>query len=361
MKFGAITVVGSDAITFQANGSVSSSGVSSTLTLSSGGGSTSGGGGTLKLQSGNGGSTSGAGGALQLFAGAAVGTTGGAGGAVQLTAGAAAGSTGGAGGAVTLQAGAGAGTNQAGGAVTLTGGLGTGTGAPGGVTLTAANSTTGVGADVVLTAGAGSVLANDGVVQISRVPTSNRAARLRFIADNATTVDLKAPAAVTSYALTLPTAQGAASSLLQNNGSGALSWAATSSVGKLKQTLFTQITTDTTTTSTTFVAFLSQAVTIVAGSDVIVNFTCAGSQNANSRTTFFQLLIDGTPTRGTGFGQSVAANSPGSCALVYRATGLAVGAHTFAIQWRTSASTSQVRPATVINEHASLLLQEVTP
>lgn len=579
MRFGAILLADSGALSFEKNGAISSLGVVGSLTLSAGAGATSSAGGTLTLKSGTGGSTSGDGGPLQITAGAATGTTGGAGGAISITAGASAGSTGGPGGAVSVQGGAGAGSNQNGGGISLTGGAATGVGSAGSISLTAASNTSASGANVVLTPGAGNALATDGLVQISRVPTANRAARLRFIADDGTTVDLKAPAAATSYAMTwpvavapvansvlqsttggalswsatagvvgpatstdtaiatwnggtgsalrnttltisgqtlstpaaaagnavnltggtgsttsggsitlaggaatsgsggaitllagaaggtnqagagvnitagaptgtgtpgavtilganaagvatgglvtlaggasttsiggnvvlrggrgsavisdgvvqldrtatdnratrlrfvaddnttvdvkapaaatsyalvLPTAQGAASAFLQNNGGGVLSWVSQ----KLLQTLFTEIAVDTTTTSLTFVALLSQAVTTVAGSVVIVNFTCAGSNSANNRSEFFQLLIDGVATRGTGFGVSVAAGAPGSAALTYRATGLAAGAHTFAIQWRVSASTGQIRPVTVINEHASLLIQEVLP
>lgn len=47
-------------------------------------------------------------------------------------------------------------------------------------------------------------------------------------------------------------------------------------------------------------------------------------------------------------------------ALLYRKTGLAVGAHTVLLQWRTSANTARCRPTTTVNEHASLRIQEVT-
>jgi hypothetical protein len=360
MRYGAISLADSGAITFQTNGSITAQGTSGLLTLTSGSGGTASAGGTLTLQSGAGGSTSGAGGALQLFAGAAAGTTGGAGGAVSLTAGDAAGSTGGAGGAVSLTAGAGAGTNQAGGAVALTGGLGTGTGAPGGVTLTAANSATGVGANVVLTAGAGSVLANDGVVQISRVPTSNRATRLRFVGDNAGTLDLKAPAAVTSYAMTWPGAVAAvANTPLQSSVAGVLSW---STSGTTRQTLFTETAADTTTTSATFVTLLTQAITIVAGNNVMVWFSAGCSNSNNNAQVNFRLTIDAVAVRGVGSVAASGATNASSVSLVYLSSGLAAGVHTFAIQWLVSANTGRIRPVTVPSrEHASLIIQEVSP
>lgn len=224
MRYGAISLADSGSITFEANGAISSLGTSATLTLTSGSGGTVSAGGTLTLQSGSGGSTSGKGGNLQLFAGSAAGSTGGAGGDVSLTAGAAAGSTGGVGGTISLTAGAALIGNQAGGGITLTGGAPSGTGTSGAVTLIGANNTSSVGGNVVLRGGRGSAALNDGVVQIDRTSVDNRASRLRWIGDNAGTVDLKAGSSVTSYALTWPTAQGAANSILLNNGSGALSF-----------------------------------------------------------------------------------------------------------------------------------------
>jgi hypothetical protein len=131
------------------------------------------------------------------------------------------------GGAVSIDGGQGGGTTSAGGAVTITGGAPGTTGLPGTVTVAGAAFGAGgtVGGNVVLRGGRGSVLANDGFVQIDRTATDNRASRLRFVCDDATTVDIKAPAAVTSYAMTWPTAQGGASTFLQNNGSGVLTWA----------------------------------------------------------------------------------------------------------------------------------------
>lgn len=227
MRVGALTVADSGVVSFETTGLLTVSGASGAMTVRSGVGAAASAGGILTIQSGAGGVVSGAGGLLQLVAGNASGI--GAGGAATVTAGNAAGT--GAGGAVTVTAGNAAGVNQAGGAASLTGGNPTGTGAPGPVTLTAASNTANVGGNVTLVAGAGSAVANDGVVQIARVPTSNRAARLQFLADNGTSsVSLKAPAAATTYIVTLPTAQGAAGTVLQNNGTGTLSWVSLSSV-----------------------------------------------------------------------------------------------------------------------------------
>jgi hypothetical protein len=134
------------------------------------------------------------------------------------------------GGAVNVTGGLGSNGGCNGGPVVITGGAAATTGTPGPVTIAGAGFGTGgtIGADVILRGGRGSTLANDGVVQITRTSTDNRATRLQFVADDANTVSIKAPATATSYALTLPGAQGAASTFLQNNGSGGLTWAVSS-------------------------------------------------------------------------------------------------------------------------------------
>ena len=360
MRYGAISLADSGSITFQANGAISSLGTSGTLTLTSGSGGTVSAGGVLKLQSGSGGSTSGKGGDLQLFAGPAAGSTGGAGGDVSLLAGAAAGSTGGVGGSISLTAGAALIGNQAGGGVTLTGGAPSGTGTSGAVTLIGANNTSSVGGNVVLRGGRGSAALNDGVVQIDRTSVDNRASRLRFVGDNAGTVDLKAGSSVTSYALTLPTAQGASNSCLSNDGAGVTSWS-TTGFNKFLQSQFTQITVDTTTGSVTFVPFLSQSITISSTTNfLIVHFSAGASNLTNNNNVIFRLTIDGAAIRGAAITSSPA-TAPQSSSIVYRTTGLSVGAHTVAIQWRVNSSTGRVRPVTAPDtEHASLLVEEVS-
>lgn len=125
----------------------------------------------------------------------------------------------------------------------------------------------------------------------------------------------------------------------------------------LLKTVFSEITVDTTTTSMTYVNLLSSTVS-VSSKTVLIHFTAAVSNSNADRNMFYQLLIDGVATRG-GACRTGAASNPETWALVYKATDLSVGDHTFLIQWRVSANTGQIRPVTSINEHASLLVQEV--
>jgi hypothetical protein len=115
--------------------------------------------------------------------------------------------------------------NNPGTSVSVTGGAPTGSGLPGSVVLEGGSIVSGtLAGNLVLRGGNGSSLANDGVIKIDRTPVDNRATRLQFVADDNTTVSVKAPASVTSYTLTLPTNDGSTSQFLQTDGSGILSW-----------------------------------------------------------------------------------------------------------------------------------------
>lgn len=127
----------------------------------------------------------------------------------------------------------------------------------------------------------------------------------------------------------------------------------------LLQTTFTELTLDTPTGSGTFVDLLTQAITIQAGSVLLIHFTASASNTSNATTIDFQITIDAAAVRGTGM-RTVAANIPSGNAIVYRKTGLSAGAHTVKVQWRTGGGQARIRPATTVNEHASLVIQEVT-
>lgn len=116
--------------------------------------------------------------------------------------------------------------NNPGTSVSITGGAPTGNGLPGSVIIAGADRVTGTtGGSLVVKGGRGNSATTDGVIKIDRTATDNRATRLQFVADDATTVSIKAPASATSYTLTLPINDGDASQFLQTDGNGVLSWA----------------------------------------------------------------------------------------------------------------------------------------
>jgi hypothetical protein len=127
----------------------------------------------------------------------------------------------------------------------------------------------------------------------------------------------------------------------------------------LLQSTFIEQASNTTTGSASFVTLLTQSITISSGSILLFDITASLSNTAPNNNMDIQLVIDGTAARGAGM-RSASANVPDSTGIVYRRTGLAVGAHTILLQWRTAGGTAQCRPTTTANEHASLRIQEVT-
>ncbi len=130
--------------------------------------------------------------------------------------------------------------------------------------------------------------------------------------------------------------------------------------GVLKQVpKFNTLSTDQTTVSVTFVDLLSVTITISAGSDLIVTVTAAVSSSGSNNNANIRLLIDGVAQQGA---QEELKSSDISASLAIRCqvSGLAAGARTVKLQWKTNASTLRCRPATVPDsEHACLIVEEV--
>ena len=82
---------------------------------------------------------------------------------------------------------------------------------------------------------------------------------LRFTNKGVNTLTINPPAAFTTYALTLPTAQGAASTFLSNNGSGVLSWVAPTGSGTVNSGTANQV------------AYYATSTNAVSGSTVQIN------------------------------------------------------------------------------------------
>lgn len=129
--------------------------------------------------------------------------------------------------------------------------------------------------------------------------------------------------------------------------------------GSLLQTVAAPLAADTTTMSAAYVDLISQAITTQAGTKLKISVTTSSSNGTAASIHAFRILVDS----GAGPGCAADIDAAGgtvSCALLHVATGLASGAHTIKLQWRTSAGTARIRPAAAIDtEHASLVLEEV--
>jgi hypothetical protein len=132
---------------------------------------------------------------------------------------------GGPGGGITLETGGNEAANADGPSISLVAGASSGEGVGGDISATAGNSTTDTGGSIPLKPGSGINLNSDGSVIIERNNLA-RASKLSFVADSGTKINIKAPTftADSNYTMVLPTAQGAASTVLTNDGNGNLSW-----------------------------------------------------------------------------------------------------------------------------------------
>ncbi len=125
------------------------------------------------------------------------------------------------------------------------------------------------------------------------------------------------------------------------------------------------------TASNIFTNLMNLAITTVAGSKLIVDFS-AGFRNAATiaTTVLLRVRVDGLLINGTVAGQGVATvlaagiDSPGNASLALELTGLAAGAHTVNVDWKTFVATTQsvICQPTVApdQDHCHLRLMEVT-
>ncbi len=128
---------------------------------------------------------------------------------------------------------------------------------------------------------------------------------------------------------------------------------------QLIQTAFSEISANTTTTSGSFVDLLT--VTLTTGpTRVEIYFTTSASNNAFGGASLqFQITIDGVAQRGCKL-RGIALSTASCAAIFFRSAQLSIGSHTIKVQWLTDVGTAQIRPVTTIQEHGSLLVNEIT-
>jgi hypothetical protein len=134
----------------------------------------------------------------------------------------------------------------------------------------------------------------------------------------------------------------------------------TGSGATVLQSAFGEVTVDTSTTSNVFVDLITVPIT-TTGAILFLASSFAASPTGAAVAADFRLTLDGVPLRGAGLFMNT--GQPESGAIDYRATGLAPGAHTVKLQWRSNSALLgvQIRPVTAPNtEHASLYVQEQT-
>jgi hypothetical protein len=127
------------------------------------------------------------------------------------------------------------------------------------------------------------------------------------------------------------------------------------------QTVSVKLAADASRTLTTFATLLSTSITKVAGTNLLIWASWTTSFSAYfARSAMLRLMVNGAQVLRAGEEEWTVAQSGG---FVYRATGLAAGARTIALQWRIATAgdgTFYCRPATVEPEGASIIVMEVT-
>jgi len=165
--------------------------------------------------------------------------------------------------------------------------------------ITITNAATGVGPTLSTTGETNVPLniqaAGTGTINIS-AGSASTSGELR-IEDNTggQYVGITAAAATTSYTLTMPAAQGGSGEVLQNNGSGTLSWA---SAGGTISSQTATANADTSTTSTTYTVIDSMTITPGAGTYLVMFSSSANIATANA-TANYAIFNNGTVVQNT--------------------------------------------------------------
>ncbi len=130
----------------------------------------------------------------------------------------------------------------------------------------------------------------------------------------------------------------------------------TSLLNALTNSAYVPLTTDVTISVAAYATLLSVPITtFLASGSLVINVSTSSLHQTGVGTNFFQVLVDGTPIKGTyvtgGTGYAVSAS------MVLRVP-VRMGSHVVTLQWRTDANTARIAAATINEEHAHLFVQE---
>ncbi len=144
---------------------------------------------------------------------------------------------------------------------------------------------------------------------------------------------------------------------LKRSGTGLISAAIVS----IQQTVYAEITADTATTDASAPGpdLFSQAITTVAGSHLIIQFSASGYSSASGSVIRFKLYVDGVLKKKCAL-SSPSASATECVGMLYKMTGLSAGAHTVSIEWYLSAAgTATINASSNDGHGASLLITEI--
>jgi hypothetical protein len=96
--------------------------------------------------------------------------------------------------------------------------------------------------------------------------------------------------------------------------------------------------------------------TFLARGFLIITFTASTAHITNVATTYFQIVLDGTPIKAT-YTTFQAVPGAQNASIILQVP-VRKGAHTVLVQWKTDNTSARINAKTVLEEHAHLLVQE---
>ena len=127
-------------------------------------------------------------------------------------------------------------------------------------------------------------------------------------------------------------------------------------VAALANRAYVALTKDTLLNIAAYATLLSVNITTSLTSGFLVIQWSLAAGNASACSLFFQVLVDNIVQKGTRV--DVVAGGGGAPSMVLRVP-VTKGAHTVALQWKTNVNGAHCNAASTVEEHASLLVQEV--
>ncbi len=121
---------------------------------------------------------------------------------------------------------------------------------------------------------------------------------------------------------------------------------------------YATLTTDVTNAVATYATLLTANITTVLASGfLIITISASGGKITNAGTPAFQVVVDGVATKACR--TSVPLNFSFNVAMTVRVA-VTRGAHIVLLQWKTDSASAVISAATVVENHAHLLVQEAS-
>ncbi len=107
---------------------------------------------------------------------------------------------------------------------------------------------------------------------------------------------------------------------------------------------------------TAYAALVSTTITTyLPNGHIDITFTASGANSASAANARFLVLVDGAPVKGT---YAYTAAGQTFCGAIVLRVPVRAGKHAVAVQWKSDAGAALIRAASVVEEHAHLLVQE---